>query len=310
MQNTMANQFAMRLPTGMVSRLADTDWGQELLGFRDGKDHLFIAVRDNYLSVYVEGRAVFKTIEEKNGRLAAAFDQRYLLGKDAPSGDLYFDGKTVRRKNGDAVEIAPSDVSPLNFPAWVGRVKNYDLDDADDEEAKPREKGCLAPLALGSSVVNLEMALPGFPSEKNGKQILIAPRIDMVHLDESTSSGAELVFTEAKLFSNTRGLRSASPENPAVKQIFKYRDYLAKHSDAVRTAYAGACKHLVEIRRHQGVEIHPLLSGVADGSVDLSVRTLPKLLIFKTEEISERTAAAWLVHEKAITDSGIKIEYA
>lgn len=311
MQNTTSNQFTMRLPTGMVSRLAGTNWGKQLLDFRDGDNHLFIAVRDNYLSVYVEGRAVFKRIEEKGGKLVAVFDQRYLLGKGGPSGDLYFDGESVRPERGNAITLAPADVSPLNFPAWVSRVKNYDLDDP-DQTAKPREKGCLAPLALKSSVVNLEMALPGFPSvsKKTGEEILIAPRIDMVHLDTAASGSAELVFTEAKLFSNTRGLRAAPPnQNPVVTQILQYRDYLEKHRDAVRDAYIEACKHLVEIRRHQGVEVDPLLSGVADSSVDLVVRTLPKLLIFKTEEISARSEDAWKVHENAIRDSGIDIEY-
>jgi hypothetical protein len=308
MQNTTSNQFAMRLPTGMVSRLAGTDWGRQLLGFRDGNDHLFIAVRDKYLSVYVEGRAVFKRIEEKGDKLVAVFDQRYLLGKDSPSGDLHFDGERILRNSGGEVKLAPDTVSPLTFSTWVSRVKNYDLADSEDQSGQAREKGCLAPHALSPSVVNLEMALPGFPSQKDGRAILIAPRIDMVHL-EPTQTGAELVFTEAKLFSN-KGLRSSSSVNPTVEQILKYRDYLEKHSDAVRAAYAEACKHLVEIRKHQGVEVHPLLSLVAGNFSRLTLRTLPRLLIFKTENDARKSERVWQVHERAITGNGIEIEYA
>ncbi|KRR23597.1 hypothetical protein [Bradyrhizobium retamae] len=312
MQMSKLNKFTMKLPDGMPSRLVDTDWGKRLLSFRDGKDHLFIAVRDNYLSVYINGRALFKKIEEKNGKLVATFDQRYLLGKDQPSGDLHFDGEKVYRKSGELVE---KDCSPLNLSAWVNRVKSYGLVNLDDETVSDEaedlsEKGLLASGALRPSVINLEMALPGFPSvsKRTGKEILIAPRIDMVHL-EPTETGADLVFTEAKLFSNS-GLRSASSKNPTVEQILKYQRYLDEHSAAICAAYVQACKHLVEIRRCQSVEIDPLLADVANDGSRLTLRTLPRLLIFKTEGDSRRSEIAWKEHERAIMESGISIEYA
>ena len=158
---SIQNRFTMNLPDGMVPRLASTGWGKQLFNFRDGKDHLFIAVRDNYLSVYIEGRAVFKKIEEKGGKLVAVFDQRYLLGKDVPSGDLYFDGEKVFSKNDQRVE---RDDTPLNFAAWVSRVKNYDLADPDNENNDVREKGCLATRALSPSVIDLLPDLPSFIS--------------------------------------------------------------------------------------------------------------------------------------------------
>jgi hypothetical protein len=312
MQMSKLNKFTMKLPDGMASRLVDADWGKRLLSFRDGKDHLFIAVRDNYLSVYINGRAVFKKIEEKNGKLVAAFDQRYLLGKDQPSGDLYFDGEKVYRKSGERVE---KDYSPLNLSAWVNRVKSYGLVNLDDETVSDEaedlsEKGLLASRAMRPSVINLEMALPGFPSvsKRTGKEILIAPRIDMVHL-EPTETGADLVFTEAKLFSNS-GLRSASSKNPTVEQILKYQRYLDEHRAAICEAYAQACKHLVEIRRRQSVDIDPLLADVANDGSRLTLRTLPRLLIFKAEGDSQRSEITWKEHERAILEGGISIEYA
>jgi hypothetical protein len=185
------NDFTMRLPEGMVSRLAETNWGQQLLQYRDNDDHLFIAVRKNYLSAYLRGRAVFKRIEERNGSVVAVFDQRFLLGKDEPSGDLYFDGQKVYGKTGGSIE---HEESPLNFVAWVNRVKNYGEKISDAKEDLS-EKAFLSKRALQPAVINLEMALPGFPSisKRTGKEILIAPRIDMVQL-ESTNGGVELVF--------------------------------------------------------------------------------------------------------------------
>jgi hypothetical protein len=310
---TPTTKFAMKLPEGMVARLAATEWGRRIFDYRQGKDHLFIAVRDRYLSVYINGRAVFKKVEEKNGRLVALFDQRYLYGKDHPSGDLCFDGEKIFRKGNESGRIE-SEHSPRHFAAWVHRVRSYDLVDLGDEKVSSdpedvSEKGSLARHALDPAVINLEMALPGFPSvsKKTGKEILIAPRIDMVRL-EQTGAGAELVFIEAKLFSNG-ALRSASSENPTVNQIRKYRDYLDRHRDSICLAYVQACKHLVEIRRHQGVEIHPLLSGVAGGTVALSLRELPELLIFKPSRVPEISEKAWKAHERSIEEIGIKIEY-
>ena len=302
--------FTMRLPRGMASRLAETDWGQQLLRYRDNNDHLFIAVRNDYLSVYLRGRAIFKRIEEKKGALVASFDQRYLLGKDKPSGDLYYDGKKVYRKPDEIIEHGEL---PLNFAGWVNRVKNYGLVNLDDEQISGTnedlsEKASLSERALQPAVVNLEMALPGFPSvsKKTGKEISIAPRIDMVQL-EPTNGGVELVFTEAKLFSNP-ALRASTNSNPTVEQILKYRDYLEQHREAICAAYAEACKHLVELRRLQGVEVHPLLPMAASDSTKLSLRTLPQLLIFKTREDARKSEDLWKTHEAKIRESGIAIE--
>jgi hypothetical protein len=141
---------------------------------------------------------------------------------------------------------------------------------------------------------------------RTGKEILIAPRIDMVQL-EPTNDGAELVFTEAKLFSNP-ALRASTDANPTVEQILKYRNYLERHREAICAAYAEACKHLVELRRLQGVEVHPLLPMAASDSKKLSLRALPQLLIFKTKEDARRSEDAWETHEVKIKESGIAIE--
>jgi hypothetical protein len=303
---TSSTKFAMNLPEGMVARLAATDWGRRIFDYRRGKDHLFIAVRDRYLSVYVNGRAVFKKVKEENGKLVALFDQRYLLGKDHPSGDLCFNGERVFRRRDEKSRIDGGEAL-LDFSSWVDRVRTYELaKNSPDDGEDTSEKGALAVHAQHPSVINLEMALPGLTgiSKKTGKEIRIAPRIDMIHLAK-TEEGAELLFTEAKRFFNG-ALRSKS-ENPTVTQILTYRDYLETHRIPICDAYRQACKHLVEIRRHQGITLHPLLSGVADGTLALSLRAMPYLLIFRPRGIPAVSEKAWERHAESFATQGIEI---
>lgn len=82
------------------------------------------------------------------------------------------------------------------------------------------------------------------------------------------------------------------------------------HGASICEAYVQACKHLAEIRRHQGVEIHALLAGVASGTLPLSLRAMPNLLIFKPWNVPQVSEDAWTRHARAITESGIKIRYA
>lgn len=303
---TPSTKFAMNLPEGMVARLATTDWGRRIFDYRRGKDHLFIAVRDGYLSVYVNGRAVFKKVEEKKGKLVAVFDQRYLLGKDHLSGDLCFDGERVFRRRDEKSRIEGGEAL-LDFSSWVDRVRNYELaESAPGGGEDISEKGSLAGHAQHPSVINREMALPGLTgiSKKTGKEIRIAPRIDMIHLAK-TEEGAELVFTEAKRFFN--GALRSKGENPTITQILKYRDYLETHRIPICDAYRQACKQLVEIRSHQGITIHPLLSDVADGTLALSLRAMPYLLIFRSSPIPAESEKAWEQHAELFGQQGIEI---
>jgi hypothetical protein len=58
-------EFGTGLPNDMLDHLMKMEWWRDLLTYRDGKTPLFVAVRDNYLSIYVCGRAIFKRIWEE-----------------------------------------------------------------------------------------------------------------------------------------------------------------------------------------------------------------------------------------------------
>ena len=306
--------FKMELPEGMLGKLSETSWWDALLTYRDNGQHLFIAVRDGYLSAYLLGRAVFKEIRQRRGKIVASFDRRYVFGERARAGDLLFDGETVKEKDGSIVKDEYAQHAPPNFERFVKLVKKYRLVNPDDErllDEKPdlTEKACLAPRALAPSVINLEMQLRGFRGNTKGTKGTGA-RIDMVHL-EPEQAGAKLVFTEAKLFSNVTSLRVKTDEMPKVltKQIFPYMNYLARQETEVTQAYRNACSLLARIRQQQGVDVHPLIEAVREGA-PLTLSVLPRLLIFRTERHARMVDDAWLPHRHKIECAGIEIEEA
>jgi hypothetical protein len=286
-------EFAMGLPNDMLDHLMKMEWWCNLLAYRDEGTPLFVAVRNNYLSVYVCGRAIFKRIWEERGAIHASFDGRYFYG---PKTEAVIDGaaETIR-----------------NLDPWVKRVKGFkklvilDDDTSSNDPMDIGEKECLASRAVRPSVINLEMALPGFVSK--GKKI--APRIDMVHLEPGRPSVA-VVFTEAKLFSN-KGLRVADDNKDAevVKQVMRYKDYLEEHSDKICSAYQTACKLLIQLRRGQKVEIDPLLEMVAKGA-PVNLITIPRLVVFKTKRDEPKSQNAWEKHRAKIQKRGIVVEEA
>ena len=44
-------EFGMGLPNDMLDNLMKTEWWRDLLAYRDDGTPLFVAVRDNYLSI-------------------------------------------------------------------------------------------------------------------------------------------------------------------------------------------------------------------------------------------------------------------
>jgi hypothetical protein len=117
------NEFAMRLPNDMLDHLMKMEWWRALLAYRDDGTPLFVAVRNNYLSIYVCGRAIFKRIWEERGAIRASFDGRYFYGPKADKGDLIFDGGNVLAKNGAVIDRAAETLRDLDL--WVKRIKGY-----------------------------------------------------------------------------------------------------------------------------------------------------------------------------------------
>jgi hypothetical protein len=293
--------FEISLKDGLLDRLARQQWWRDLLAYRDPDNgqHFFVAVRKDYLSVYFFGNAIFKKIyENQSGAIVATVDRRYFDGPGSSPGDLVFDGETLGKS---AADPGRRYSGAADLAAWAKIIKSY----PPGKSSEPGEKECLAPRALDPFVVNLEMALPGFEKEEDNtsltavKSAPTAPRIDMVHLERDGDANVRIVFTEAKLFSNTASLR-ADPTSGKPAKIFKqiddYEKYITLHEKTIRGAYHQACKYLITIRTAQGVPVDPLLRAAADDVERIALLRRPHLLIFRTVKDSGMREANWEPH--------------
>jgi hypothetical protein len=294
--------FEMSLKDGLLDRLSELQWWRDLLAYRDPDNgqHFFVAVRKNYLSVYFFGNAIFKKIyENQGGAIVATVDRRYFDGPASSPGDLVFDGVTL----GGSADPNRHYSGPADLATWAKIIKLYPPGKSD----APGEKECLAPRALDPSVINLEMALPGFEKEVSPgddatapveKSPPTAPRIDMVHLRKN-GDNVQIVFTEAKLFSNTASLR-ADPNSGKPAKIFKqiddYEKYITLHEKSIRHAYHQACKYLITIRTAQGVPVDRLLIDAATDVERITLLKRPRLLIFRTIKDKGMREVSWEPH--------------
>jgi hypothetical protein len=301
--------FEVSLKDGLLDRLAEQQWWRDLLAYRDPDNgqHFFVAIRKDYLSVYFLGKAIFKKIyENRSGSIVATVDRRYFDGPGSAPGDLVFDGATL----GGSADPSRRYSGGADLAAWAAIIKSY----PPGKTGAPGEKECLATRALDPDVVNLEMALPGFEKEIEPeddatlpveKSQPTAPRIDMVHLEQS-GKNIQVVFTEAKLFSNTASLR-ADPTSGKPAKIFKqiddYEKYITLHEKSIRGAYHQACRYLITIRTAQGVPVDRLLIDAADNVERITLVKRPRLLIFRTAKDRTMREANWDTHHQALLKS-------
>ena len=176
---------------------------------------LFIAFRDGYLNVYWNGSSLLKLTLDGD-RLVGETHYKYLLRPDTPKPYIPVDGGMVKLPDLAALfHVDLSDVPALKraASAYVG-----------DEKA-----GVHRIVLSNPNVVDVEVA---FGLEGNGEDAPSTRRIDFAAL-HSAADGAEIVFYEAKTFSN-KELRAAGDARPPVSgQIEGYRKLLAEHAGAL-----------------------------------------------------------------------------
>ena len=120
----------------------------------------------------------------------------------------------------------------------------------------------------------------------------------------------KVVFWEAKRATDGR-VRSQSERPEVVDQIEAYTRYLSDdgHEAAVVTAYRETCRSLLEfasMAEPSSVKsLDPLIRGVAEGSVDLTVDRTPRLVVFGTD--AELRHPAWRAHQAKLTKLGVPL---
>lgn len=215
-------------------------WWRDVLDDPD----LLIMVRENYLSVYYLGGAVFKRVElvrSESGhpQLKACLDSKYLAvgeSNEASDGDVSLRGTS----------FAP--IARLPEPAFV---RDYTSDtlrlikrNISRRWPETKERSGVYHIAMNNPhVIDIELSVPG---EYNGAST-DHPQVDLVAL-EGDGDRVRLVFWEAKR-RKSKELTDRGARRHVVQQIAEYREVAARNAPALEMGYAKLVKNLIEIGR-------------------------------------------------------------
>ncbi len=233
-------------------------------------DKLFLAVRDNYINVYYLGCSLLKlTWKPKTGDVIGKTHYKFLL---QPQLNLYV----------NIIDSKPPSLPPVKDMFTKNMADINALKKAAKPYAGDEKTGVHNIVLANPNIVDLEIAFAAGSSDEADKS---ASLIDFAAL-KKTGPGFEIVFFEAKDFSNGDLRASGGADPKVIGQIDKYSGLLRNYCDAVTESYRRVCGNLFDLRglaeRHP--ERHERLKGIADGSTPLTVNDAPRLVVFGFDE--------------------------
>ena len=261
-------------------------WWRELLDYRfkgvDGGTYpLALAIRNGYLSAYIEGQSVMKikfadAVEPP--RVRAEIHYKYL-------GEEYrvFDGMEVER----TIYIPGTSID-----CWIEKARSFAEPKA-GSEAFSEKQGVAVIVGRNPHVIDVEMALP---ASATGRRV--ADRIDIVAL-ERAGEAINIVFYEAKLFSNP-SLRAKNFQPKVLKQLDKYENWITNDNrmTEIIDAYRETCRLLIELREMQGIPVDELIVKASMDGSNLQVDPRPRLIVFGYD--GSKSDPHWLPHQAVL----------
>jgi hypothetical protein len=259
------------------------DWWRDVLDCRfmdvsGAQQPLFLAVRKNYLSVYVEGQSVME-IRFRGEELNAKIHHKFTTCGAKGQKHHVFDGAAV---DGAAYS------GTVTLSQWVARAQEH-AKHKGHVAAIYEKQGVAVIASRNPHVIDVEMALPGQGPD----------RIDIVAL-ERVESAISIVFYEVKRFDNPH-LRARNFQPKVLNQLGRYKTWLSQEGreKEVTQAYHEACKLLVELRGMQNTEpVHELIVEASKDASKLRLDTKPRIIVFGYDE--SRIDRNWPDHEKAL----------
>lgn len=236
---------------GLRRLAAEESWWRDVLLDRS----LIVAVRDEYLNVYWQGQSIF-TVSFTNGRVAASTHPKYLLNPDV-SGQIFLAGGSFELEKLQATML----IGSYEGPVTLSKLKS-----AAGLFSGGEKEGVHAIATSNPSVVDVEIALSANGTSNVGS----VPRLDMA-VFEPAAGNVDLVFWEAKLFSNPQ----VAPGS-IVLQVGKYQRVVEAFQQKLLESYRLVAQNLVEISNMSGGlrQVGQAVQHVADGSAQLSVSPL------------------------------------
>lgn len=248
---------------------------------------LFVAIRDGYLNVYWKGNSLLK-LRLEGGELIGETHYKYLLRPEVET-QTY-----VRIENGQTKLAAPANLFMPDI-SDLGALKR-----AANRYAGGEKEGVHQIVKNNSNVIDVEIA---FSTEHEKKGRLTAKRIDFSAL-KIAPSGPEIVFFEAKLFTN-KELRADGPVVPVFGQLDQYRDFLgdALNASNLITSYRQTCGNLVAL---EGVcnrygSMLEVMKEIASNKVDLKINSEVRLVVFGFDS-DQRDGKVWARHSQKLLE--------
>jgi hypothetical protein len=211
----MAMQFARRLPPQLIDQLNvlqsdPASWWHLLTDIRH--DRVFIAVRNNYLSVYANGGSLLKIDLDSQKRLRCIIHEEYAVLRSGKERYLVLDSEAGRT----ADLVTTTQGLREHFDQVCKRI-SWRMGD--------ERKGVCCIARQVPAVVDVEVA--GDQAEEEGNN-----RLDLAAVD---AHGA-LWFFEAKTLDNAE-LRADKVDPPVISQLARYRRWLAEKETEIVEAY-------------------------------------------------------------------------
>jgi hypothetical protein len=262
-----------------LETLAHQDsWWKDVLADKS----LIIGVRDEYLNVYWQGQSIFK-VSFKGGKVTASTHEKYLLNPDLKDQVSLVDGSF------DFVKVADRMLT-RNYEgaATLGRLKKAAA------LYSGREKEGVHEIATSNpSVVDVEIAISAAGVPDVVKKL---PRMDIASL-ETAESGVDLVFWEAKTFSNPE-----LENEDVVDQIKGYQAVIGAYHADFAESYWWVAKNLVEMEKwsNGARNLTPVIRDAAKGArINVSNSTIGLLVYdFTADQRDRKGKDGMTLHEK------------
>jgi hypothetical protein len=235
---------------------------------------LFIAIRKDYINVYLNGSSLLKLWLEGN-ELVGETHYKYLLTPDA-------NRPYVKVVGGQAQIASHADM-------FLPDLSNLQaLKRAADAYSSGEKSGVHQIVMSNPNVIDVEIAF-GAENEKTGS--ITANRIDFAALRQQPA-GLEVVFYEAKQFSN-KELRASGGDVPVLEQLRRYESFLRSEQQALADSYRMVCENLVAL---DGVrERYASMQSVMRDLPNFVIQSEVRLVVFGFDN-DQKNGANWSGH--------------
>ncbi len=246
---------------------------------------LFVAIRDGYLNVYWKGNSLVK-LRFEGGELIGETHYKYLLRPEVET-QTY-----VRIENGETKLASPENLFMPDITDLAA------LKRAANAYAGDEKKGVHQIVLSNANVIDVEIA---FSTENEKTKLVTAKRIDFSAL-KMAPSGPEIVFFEAKLFTN-KEIRADGPVVPVFDQLRQYGDFLrdGKNVSNLISSYRQTCGNLAAL---EGVcsrygSMLEVMKEAATNKIDLKINSDVRLVVFGFDS-DQRDGKVWAGHRQKL----------